>query len=173
MWDRLSPFLTGDREDHCSGPGGRWNWREHHVFSRLLRMESRIQLVPSPDLGPTVIPTPVQVHRSHHRSRASDATHLQSPSRLCRPWAQGQGAIRSFRQNRPIKAEDSLLDKDHKVSSTDQIRLNQPLFLLPPPIPLDRPSASFPRAFLIGVLSRFPRIVRSIDVFFSFFGRFF
>ena len=76
VWDRLSPSLTGDREDHYSRPWGRWIRREHHVLPRLLRMEPRIQLVPSADVNSHLIPTSLKIYRPRHRSRASNAANL-------------------------------------------------------------------------------------------------
>lgn len=111
--------LAGHRKDPHPGYGSFWGWRDHHVFPRILRVEPRIQLFPTAHPGPPLLPTSVQVHRSHHRLRTSGATHLQSSLERRPSWVEGQGPVRPLGENRPIKTEDPIFDKDYEVSFSD------------------------------------------------------
>lgn len=138
---RLTVF-TGHREDHHSRPWRRCNRRKHHVFSRVLRMEPRIESYIAADPDSSLVSPPFQVHRSFNRYRASDPTHLQGSLERYHAGFEGEGAVRSLREDRPVEAEDPIHDKDHKVSLPD---VYPPTPFLAAKICLGRSFASFLR----------------------------
>lgn len=107
-------------------------------------MEPRVQLFPPTNSSSPLLPNSLKVPRPLHWLRTPTATHLQSPLEHRLAGIEGQGPVRSFCEDRPIKAEDTLHDKDYKVSFSGIYTLfpilRSDLKICPPfpPHPFDR-----------------------------------